>query len=202
MNIRNASIFSKAMVRHILVSGFLEFGPVLLFLASFERMTIYESTVVLMVATIISTIATYRLQKRIPYLALYVALITSIFGYMTIHFHAIKFLQMRDTLYDVTCALTLILGLIFNIPFLKIAFHSIIPMTDRAWERLTDLWIGYFLITALSNELVRRIFTLDDWFLFKGVVVVTTSLFGFFALYHSYESLHNKEGDTGHALVL
>ncbi len=146
----------------------------------------------LMVATIISTIITYRVQKRIPYLALYVAFITILFGLMTIHFHKVKFIQMRDSLYDATCALTLLLGLRFNIKFLEIAFDSILPMTHRAWDKLTYMWIGYFLVIAFSNEVVRRFFTLEHWFVFKAAIIVVTSAFGFFSLYLCYEAKHKK----------
>ena len=182
------------MLEHVIFSGFLEFGPVLLFLLSFGHVSIYESTTILMIATIISTIVTYRLQKRIPYLALYLAVITLIFGYMTLHFHKVKFIQMRDTLYDVTCALTLITGVIIKVPFLKLAFSEIISMTDRSWNKLTYLWIGYFIFIAMSNELARRFFSLHDWFTFKGWVVIVTCIFGLASLYLSYEEkIENKD---------
>ena len=181
------SIFSEKTLKHIIFSGLLEFGPVLIFLAAFRHVSIYESTMLLMIGTILTTIITYQLHKRIPYLALYVAAITILFGSMTIHFREVKFIQMRDTLYDVTCALTLILGIIFNIPFLKIAFDKVVPMTTRAWNKLTHLWIGYFIIIALSNEIIRRLFHVHEWFTFKGWVVISTTVFGFIALYISYE---------------
>jgi intracellular septation protein len=186
-------MFSKRMLKHVVFSGLLEFGPVLLFLFSFGHMTIYGSTMLLMIGTIISTIATYHLQKRIPYLALYVAAITLFFGYMTFHFHKVKFIQMRDTLYDVTCALTLITGIMINVPFLKLAFNEVIPMTDRAWHKLTHYWVAYFILIAVSNEIVRRYFTLHDWFEFKGWIVASTALFGLVSLYVSYEE---KEGEV------
>lgn len=187
MNFPKKYKFSKKILRHVVFSSLLEFGPVVLFLFSFGRVSIYESTLILMIATIISTIVTYKLQKRIPYLALYVAVITLIFGYMTLYFHKVKFIQMRDTLYDVTCALTLIIGVLIRVPFLKLAFGEIVAMTDRAWNKLTYLWIGYFITVALSNELARRFFSLHDWFEFKSWVVLITMTFGFIALYISYE---------------
>lgn len=180
-------MLSKKTIKHIIFSSFLEFGPVIIFLGSFPYLKIYESTLLLMIATIISTVATYQLQKRIPYLALYVAAITLIFGYMTLHFHEVKFIQMRDTLYDATCAITLIIGILINVPFLKLAFEEVIPMTNRAWNKLTHLWIGYFSLIAICNELVRRLFSLHDWFEFKGWIVVLTSIFGLLAIYISYE---------------
>jgi intracellular septation protein len=150
-----------------------------------------------MLSTIVSTVVTYRLQKRIPYLALYVASITTVFGYLTLHRHAIKFIQMRDTLYDTTCALTLILGLIINVQFLKLAFEDVIPMTTRAWKNITYLWIGYFMVAAVSNEIIRRFFSIEAWFVFKGCVVVTTSMFGVLSLYMTYEpKKEHTQGDS------
>lgn len=188
MNKKVHPIFSNKVFSHIVSSALLEFGPVLLFLASFKHVRIYESTMILMVATIISTIVTYRVQKRIPYLALYVAFITIIFGFLTLHFRMVKFIQMRDSLYDATCALTLLIGLRFNVRFLELAFDKVIPMTVKAWEKLTYFWIIYFILIAISNESVRRFFSVEEWFVFKGVILVITSLFGFLSLYLSYES--------------
>ncbi|MEN9880997.1 MAG: hypothetical protein RLZZ308_180 [Candidatus Parcubacteria bacterium] len=193
MNKKTPSIFSPKILQHIIFSTLLEFGPVLLFLASTEYVSVYESTVLLMVATIVSTIATYRFQKRIPYLALYVALITVLFGYMTLHSKDVKFIQMRDTLYDMTCALTLVVGMIYRVPFLKLAFHTIMPMTIRAWQKLTHLWIAYFLCIALANEVIRNFFSFSDWIFFKGIVIIFTCLFGLFSLYSSYEPLETVD---------
>ncbi len=188
MNTKVHPIFTRKIITHIISSVLLEFGPVLLFLASFSYVRIYEATMILMVATIISTIVTYRVQKRIPYLALYVAFITIIFGFLTIHFHNVKFIQMRDSLYDLTCALTLLVGLRFNILFLSLAFNTTIPMTTKAWHRLTYFWIIYFFIIAGSNEVARCVLTLNDWFIFKSFILVCTSLFGIFSLYMCYDS--------------
>jgi intracellular septation protein len=180
------------MLKHIMFSSLLEFGPVIIFLISYEYLRIYESTVLLMVATIISTFVTYRLQKRIPYIALYMAMITLVFGTMTLHFHKVKFIQMRDTLYDITAALTLIIGVMLNISFLRLAFEDVISMTTRSWNKLTYMWIACFIAIAIANEFVRRHFSIDVWFNFKGWMVITTSLFGLLSLYLSYES--DKEG--------
>jgi intracellular septation protein len=187
MNQKLKSLFSQKLLKHIFFSGLLEFGPVLLFIASYEHFRIYESTVILMVATIISTVVTYRIQKRIPYVALYVALLTIIFGSMTIHSHKVKFIQIRDTLYDLTAALTLIIGLRFNIPFFSLAFGDVIPMTEKAWEKLTYFWITFFVLLAINNEIARRILSLDHWFVLKTYVIVITTLFSLISLYFSYE---------------
>lgn len=182
------SIFSSRIVKNLVISGILEFSPVFVFLVAFERFHIYKATIILMVATIISTVATFRIQKRLPYLALYVALLTSVFGYITLTLHAPRFIQMRDTLYDVTCALTLITGLIINVSFLKLAFEKVIFMTNRAWTKLTYFWIVFFISVASLNEYIRRTMSLAEWFEFKTAMVVITIVFGYFSLYFVYEN--------------
>ena len=182
------SIFSFGIAKHVVLAGLLEFGPVFIFLVAFESFHIYKATIILMMATIISTIATFRIQKRLPYLALYVALLTSIFGYITLTLHAPRFIQMRDTLYDATCALTLIAGLMVNVSFLKLAFHKVIPMSNKAWTQLTYYWIGFFITLATLNEYVRRTVDLAQWFDFKGLMVLATVLFGCLSLFFIYEN--------------
>lgn len=181
-----SSLLSSTLKR-VLVGSILEFGPILVFLVSFHYFHIYKATLLLMVATIISTIVTYRVQKRLPYLALYVALITIVFGYMTLTNQQPKFIQIRDTMYDITCALTLLVGLMVNIPFLKLAFNDVLPMTTRAWTRQTYAWIGFFILNAIANEYARRIMSLHAWFDFKTYVVCATIIFGCAILYIFYE---------------
>lgn len=193
MNQKKPVIFQKNFITPILFSILLDFGPVIIFLISTKYVRIYDSIIILMVTTIISTVIIYRLQKRIPYLALYVAFITLLFGYLTIHFHKVKFIQIRDTLYDATCALTLIVGIMINVQFFKIAFGEVLSMTTRAWNKLTYFWIVFFIIMAVSNEVVRRLFSLSEWFHFKGLMIIVTAIFGLVALYLSYESKNSDK---------
>ena len=182
---------SSSTIRRVLVAGVLEFGPILIFLFSFHFFHIYKATLILMIATIISTIVTYRMQKRLPYLALYVALLTVGFGYITLMHHEPKFIQMRDTIYDVTCALTLLGGLMIRASFLKLAFNEVVPMTNRAWTKLTYAWTAFFIVNAVANEYVRRTMNLHTWFDFKSMVAVITIVFGLTTLYFFYEKQQN-----------
>jgi intracellular septation protein len=187
---KNNHIFSKRIIKQVLLGVLLEFGPVVVFLLSFEFFHVYKATIILMVSTIVSTFVTFRIQKRLPYVALYVALLTSLFGYVTLTLHQPRFIQMRDTLYDTTCALTLIIGLMVRVQFLKLAFHEVLPMTTRAWTRFTYAWIGFFLSIAILNEYIRRTMSLQAWFDFKTIMVAVTVVFGVAVIYFLYE----KEG--------
>ncbi len=183
----HSSLFSGNVFKKILIGGLLEFGPIIIFLLSFEHFHVYKATLILMIMTIFSTLATYIIQKRLPYLALYVALLTLVFGYLTISHHQPRFIQMRDTLYDITCALTLLIGLMINVPFLKLAFDKVLVMTIRAWTRLTYGWIFFFVMAAILNEHVRRTMSLQVWFDFKAIMAIATCIFGIILLYGIYE---------------
>lgn len=184
--------FTKATFTRALIGSILEFGPIIIFLASFHYLHIYKATFILMIVTIISTVLSYRLHKRLPYLALYIAFLTTVFGYLTLAYHQPRFIQVRDTIYDITTATTLIVGLLFNTSFLKAAFQSIIPQTDRAWKKITIAWIGFFLMNACLNEYVRRTYSLGDWFDFKSAMVFITIFFGLTVLISFYEKAQNK----------
>ena len=183
---RSSSIFSPHIFKRMIIGGVLEFGPIFVFLASYDYFHIYKATTILMIATIISTILTYKIQKRLPYVALYVTFITIVFGYLTLMHRAPRFIQMRDTLYDLACGITLLAGLVANIPFLKIAFHEVIPMTDHGWRRLTYFWTGFFFLGAVANEYIRRMYSLDVWFGYKLAMVVITIVFGITVLQLCY----------------
>ena len=123
-----------------------------------------------MIATIIATFISYVKQKRIPYMGLYVALLTIIFGYITIAYRIPKFIQIRDTIYDLTFALTLILGLIFKKNILHFALNSSIAMSKEAWNKITHSWISYFILCAILNEYIRRNFSMGDWVVYKTTI--------------------------------
>ncbi len=191
--IMSNNLLTLKTIKKLFSDGLLEFGPIIIFLLSFKYLHIYKATMVLMVVTILSTVITYRKQKRLPYLALYVALLTSIFGYMTISLHQPRFIQMRDTLYDITCAITLMIGLVSNISFLSIAFNSVFPMTRRAWNKFTYAWIFFFITNAFLNEFVRRFFSLRQWFEFKGFMVLATIIFGLTVIVLFYEKKEEEK---------
>lgn len=179
-------ISSKALISFT-VNGFLEFGPILVFLLAYDYFHIFKATFVLMIATIIVTVFIFIKQKRLPYASLYLALITTIFGYLTLSHHNPGFIQIRDTVYDVTNAIVLSLALLFEVLLFKIAFDKVMPMTDRAWRKLTWLWIFFFVAAALLNEYIRKHEPLHTWINYKTSMVFVSVIFGFAAIFYTYE---------------
>jgi intracellular septation protein len=185
--VKKLPVLSLVLLKRIFIAGLLEFGPIFLFILSYDRYHIYKATTILMLATILTTIVTFTVQKRLPYVALYMALLTILFGYLTVAHHQPKFIQIRDTLYDLVLALTLLIGLLTQQLFLKLSFHSVVPMSKKAWEYLTYSWAAFLLIAAALNEYVRRTMDLHSWFEFKSFMILVTIVFGLIVLYFFYE---------------
>lgn len=183
---------SKALISFT-INGFLEFGPILVFLLAYDYFHIFKATFVLMIATIIVTVFIFIKQRRLPYASLYLALITTIFGYLTLSHHNPGFIQIRDTVYDMTNAIVLSVGLLFNVYLFKIAFDKVMPMTDRGWRKLTWVWIFFFVVAAIANEYIRRNESIHIWIDYKTSMVFISVIFGFAAIFYAYEK---KEGAT------
>ena len=183
----------RHIIRNLIVSGFLEFGPVIVFLAAYDLFHIYKATLLLVIATIIATVISHHLQHRLPYVGLYIAFLTTVFGYLTLWQHSPHFIQVRDTVYDAINASILLFGLFFNSLLFKHAFHDVIPMTDRAWRRLTYAWIFFFFLAASLNEYVRHTYSLDVWVIFKTSMALVTTVFGIIFFFACYEKQEEKK---------
>ena len=161
---------------------FIEFGPIILFAVFFHVIGPFGATRALMLTTVLSTIVIYRLEKRIPYITLYVALLTILFGYVTIHKHNVNFLQIRDSVYDFTLAGTLLIGLLTNTLLLKIALGSYVTLKDKAWKFFSYLWMFFFFFNGLLNEYIRHNYNISYWLNYKVIMIVATIIFTFIAL--------------------
>ncbi len=180
-------LFKYSVLSKIFLGLFLDFGPVLIFLFTANHFNFYKATFILMLTTLISTLFTFIKQKRIPFFAVYITLLTIFFGFITISHHDPHFIEMRDTIYDLTLALTLVVGLLFDKLLLKLALESFIKIHDRTWLKLTYTWIAFFVLNSLGNEYVRRFFSKEVWVHFKIDMMSFTIIFAIVTFLLFYE---------------
>ena len=152
----------------------IDFSPLLGFIYFARDGNIYFATSVLMLLSIVTTLITYVRERRVPYITLYVSFITILFGLATLSDKNIEFVQMRDTLYDLSLFFIFVLGIIFRIPVLKISLQRVFTLTDRGWNVMTYGWCLFFLFTAGANEYMRRFHSFEDWLLYKEVLIPIT----------------------------
>jgi len=155
-----------------------DFGPLLIFFTVYYKSGNNLSLAIppLIIATIISVIAVYFIEKKIPYIPLMGGIIISLFGGLTLYFNNPIFLYMKPTIINLIFALTLLVGkLFFNKNFLKFFFKAAFQLDETGWDKLNYRWVSFFFLLAILNEMVWRTQTEMVWVNFKvwGILPLT-----------------------------
>ena len=147
-----------------------DFGPLIVFFTIYYKSGNNLSVAIppLIVATLIAVLASYIVERKIPYLPLFGGIIISIFGGLTLYFNNPVFLYIKPTIINIIFALVLFVGKTFlNKNFLKILFNNSFQINETGWDKLNNRWIIFFIFLALINELVWRTQTEIIWVNFK-----------------------------------
>ena len=154
----------------------IDIGPLAVFFIFYTRSGLQEAILPLMIATVISVIISYILEKKIPIMPTLGAAIVLIFGGLTIYFNNEIFIKMKPTIINILFALALFIGKYFTRePILKKIMGKSIPLSDIGWEILNKRWMFFFIGLAVLNEFVWRTQTEEFWVNFKvwGMLPIT-----------------------------
>ncbi len=130
----------------------------------------------LIVATIISVLLVWILEKKVPMVPLLGGILITLFGGLTIYFDNPIFIYMKPTIINILFALALFFGKYFtNQPVLKLILGKTLPMSDEGWRILNKRWTYFFIFLAILNEIVWRTQTEEFWVNFKvwGMLPIT-----------------------------
>jgi len=147
-----------------------DFGPLLIFFIIYFK---NENDLKLaippfIVATLISLIVIYFLEKKLPMVPLASCILITLFGGLTLYFDNKIFFYMKPTIINLLFAGVLFFGKYFTQkPLLKIFFQTALDLEDRGWKKLNDRWIFLFIFIAILNEIVWRTQTEAFWVNFK-----------------------------------
>src|SRR5262245_30838586 len=92
----------------------LDYGPVLLFGAAYFLFGIYPATAALIVATSISVIAGISIERKFSAVPLVTGLLVLVFGGLTLWLQNPFYIKIKFTIFYVTLAAVLIVGLLFK----------------------------------------------------------------------------------------
>ena len=146
-----------------LVKFAIEAGPLLAFFIANARADIFVGTGVFMAATVLSIVAAYLLERRLPVMPLVTGVFVLVFGGLTLWLHNDLFIKLKPTIINGLFAAILAGGMTFDRPLLRPLFGAALPLTDRGWRELTWRWAGWFLFLALFNELTWRTLSTETW---------------------------------------
>lgn len=166
------------MLKKLIYTLITDFLPIVLFILIYDRKGFVAGTITLIIATLLSVIFSYWKDKRLPLLPIFIALVTSVFGILTLDTMNPKYIQMRDTFYDGTFALILLVTLARGKLILKDMFgHVFVNLERHDWVTLTWNWIIHFGLLSVTNEIVRRYFE-AYWLDYKSLVIFVTITHG------------------------
>ena len=153
----------------------IDIGPLAVFFIFYSRGDLKSAIIPFMIATIISVLFSYIMEKKIPVMPTVGALIIIIFGGHTFYFDNEVFFKMKPTIINLLFALILYGGMIVKKPLLKFLLGAAIKLEDEGWKILTQRWISFFIALAILNEIVWRTQSTDIWVNFKvfGILPIT-----------------------------
>ena len=153
-----------------IIKSLADFGPLLVFfIIYFDNENDLKLAIPpFIVATLISLIVVYFLEKRIPMVPLVGGIIITLFGGLTLYFDNKIFFYMKPTIVNLLFAGVLFFGRYFTKkPLLKIFFKTAMQLENKGWEKLSDRWIVFFIFVAVLNEIVWRTQSESFWVNFK-----------------------------------
>jgi len=153
-----------------IIKSLADFGPLLVFFIIYfnNENDLKLAIPPFIVATLISLIVVYFLEKRIPMVPLVGGIIITLFGGLTLYFDNKIFFYMKPTIVNLLFAGVLFFGRYFTKkPLLKIFFKTAMQLENKGWEKLSDRWIVFFIFVAVLNEIVWRTQSESFWVNFK-----------------------------------
>jgi len=135
-----------------------------------------QAIIPLIIATVVSVVLMYWLEKKIPMIPILGAILVSAFGGLTVISDNKIFFYMKPTIINLLLASILIFGkIILKKNLLRNLLQSSIQMTDDGWKELNDRWIYFFIFLAILNEIVWRTQSENFWVQFKvfGIIPIT-----------------------------
>ena len=153
----------------------IDVGPLAVFFIFYTRGNLQSAILPFMIATIISVLFSYILEKKIPIMPTVGAGIVLLFGGLTIYFDNDVFFKMKPTIINVLFAVILYGGMLVNKPLLKYLLGAALKLEETGWKILSQRWIGFFIALAVLNEIVWRTQSTDVWVNFKvfGILPIT-----------------------------
>lgn len=170
----------------------LEIGPIAVFFLAYRwapvdaGLTLEErqleqilfSTAVFVPTILVSLGLSYALTGKLPRMAVLTAVVVTVFGGLTMILRDDTFVKMKPTILYLIFAGILAVGLARGQSYLRYLMDEIVPMQRPGWMKFTRRIVVFYLMLALANEIVWRLYGTDAWVNFRTFVLPVAN-FGF-----------------------
>ncbi len=192
----------------------LEIGPLIIFFLCYYKAPIPENIVndidaanlfkiifatkIFVPAIVIALFISWLQTKQIAKMPLITAILVVVFGGLTIWLNNPVFIKMKPTIIYLIFSAVLSYGLFNKKSYIKFLMGSAIPMNEEGWLLLSKRFAGFFILLALTNEIIWRFFSQDFWVNFKtfGLPILLIIFMAMqFNLFNKYSNKINKDID-------
>ncbi|MFP3029269.1 MAG: septation protein A [Arsenophonus sp.] len=173
----------------------LNFIPLIIFFIVYKKIDIFYASGALMIATALSILIIYLIDKKFKKISLITLAIMIIFGGLTLIFHSDLFIKWKVTVIYAIFSLTLLISQYFTKkPLIQRMLDKKIYLANKIWCRLNLSWTIFFASCALVNIYVAFWLPQDVWVNFKvfGLTVVTI-IFSILSMLYTYKHLPKNQ---------
>ncbi len=167
------------VTKGFLASSLIEFGPVLLFFILAREYGILYGTLSLVVSTIAALIWSLVRDKRVPVFSLISSSFVLVCGGAALVSQDPYWVVLEYTAYNGLFGVALLIGIYYKQALLKPLFKSMFHISDHGWLILSARWAFFFILTAVGNELVWRMYGENAWVHFRLIAALVLCVFGF-----------------------
>jgi len=164
------SFRERYLNRHMI----LEMAPVAVFFIANWGWGLMTATAAVMAATVICVGIGWARERRVPMLGIVTVAMVLALGGLSLFFHDDVFIKIKPTIGKLLFAAALLAGLLLHPTVLERALGSFVFLTDRGWRVLTFRWAGLAVFWAISNEVARRVLSIDDWVTYVSVLSIAS----------------------------
>ena len=174
------------------VKSVLELGPLVAFFIAYTMLKDTEFEVfgqvyqgfILATALFIplllgSTAILWLLSGTLSVTQIFTAVLVIVFGGLSIWWNDERFFKMKPTLIYLLFSVILGVGLLRGQSYLQVLMGQALPLRAEGWMILTRRFMVFFLMLAVGNEVVWRVFSTSVWVNFK-VFGITALMLAFF----------------------
>ncbi len=165
------------MNRTSLLALIAEFGPIIAFFIAGRVTDFFSAVTILMVTTTLAVVASWHLDRRVPWLPIISAFFVLLGGCITLLYRAPDAIIVADTLYYLAIVLALGISLNLKTLLLKQLFGTVFAMTDDGWKVITWRWFWFLLAAAIANEIARALLTPESWIDYRFYKTILVTLF-------------------------
>lgn len=172
-----------------------DYLPIICFFVAYKIYGIYVATAVLIVALFALVVGYWLKSRRVHKMHLATAVLALIFGGLTIWLRDPAFIQMKPTiLYLLFAGVLLASHFVGEKPLIRRMLESNVSLPAPVWARVSWLWIGFFVLSAVLNTYVALFFSQSAWVNFKLFGMLGLTLV-FVLIQSIYMARHMPQGN-------